>query len=130
ISDQGEMLAALRGALGEVHDQDVKRRIIMNIGHFRDAQAVPMLIAGLDQAGVIRRDSAWALARIGLPAAAPAKEALLTVLPDTDARDYAQVVWTLAVLREQDAASAILEAFSAGKLQALDGFSANVITDV
>jgi HEAT repeat protein len=130
IADQGEMLAALREELGQTGNQDLKRRIIMNLGHFRDAQAVPLLIQQLDDAGSIRRSAAWALARIGLPAAEPAKDKLLEVLPETDARDRAQVIWTLAVLRETDAADAIVEAFSKGQLQHLDGFSARVITDV
>lgn len=130
IKDRGEMLGALREELQRVDSREVRRRIIMNLGHFRDEQAVPLLIPQLDEAGLIRRSAAWALARIGLPAAAPAKAKLMEVLPKTDARDHAQVVWTLAVLREEKAADAIVEAFSQGQLQHLDGFSAQVITDV
>ncbi len=130
IADRGEMLAALREALPNTSDRDVRRRIIMNLGHFQDAQAVPLLVKELEEAGVIRRSAAWALARIGLPAAASSTDKLMEVLPETDARDHAQVVWTLAVLQERDAADAIVEAFSQGQLQHLDGFSAKVITDV
>lgn len=130
IADRGEMLASLRQELQRIDNRELKRRIIMNLGHFKDEQAVQLLIAQLDEPGVVRRSAAWALARIGLPAAAPAKDKLMEVLPETDARDHAQVVWTLAVLREEDAADAIVDAFSKGQLQHLDGFSPRVITDV
>ncbi|MBC7170782.1 MAG: HEAT repeat domain-containing protein, partial [Polyangiaceae bacterium] len=130
IADRGEMLAALREQLAQTSNRDVRRRIIMNIGHFRDPQAVPLLIQQLDEAGAVRRSAAWALARIGLPGAATAKDKLMEVLPETDARDRAQVVWTLAVLQETDAANEIVDAFSKGQLQHLDGFSVKVITDV
>jgi HEAT repeat protein len=102
----------------------------MNLGHHRDEAAVPVLIEALDEAGSVRRAAAWALARIGLPAAEAAKPKLLQVLPDTDERDHAQVVWTLAVLREPGVADALLESFSKGELSHLDGFSPKIVAEV
>ncbi len=129
IDDQAQMLAALRQELQNNPYDDVKQRIILNLGHFQDAEAVPLLARELDRPGVVRRSAARALAEIGLPAAEPAKTKLLAVLPKTDERDHAQVVWALAVLREQNASEQILKAFSDGLLQGLDGFEARVITE-
>jgi hypothetical protein len=84
----------------------------------------------LDRAGQVRRAAAWSLARIGLPDAEAAKAKLMEELPDTDERDRAQVVWTLAVLREAASADALLDAFSKGQLSHLDGFSPKVVAEV
>jgi HEAT repeat protein len=134
---QGEqMLAALRAAYPTVEHDDVKERILLNLGHFKDVQAVPLMIQGLDDPGIVRRAAARALANIGSPAADQAKPKLLEVLPKTDSRDRAQVVWTLAVLKEQAAVPEILAEFAAGHLQNLKDlddkptFDPKVITDV
>jgi hypothetical protein len=130
IEDRAEMLAALRAYLPEAPYDDVKERILANLGHFHDAEAVPVIIGELENAGVVRRAAALALARIGLPDAESAKGPLFAVLADTDERDRAQVVWTLALLREERAADAVLEMFTQGRLQALDGFSPEVVVGV
>lgn len=130
MTDRNAMLSALRTELTETRYSDVKIRIMRNLGYFRDAQAVPALVAELPTAGPVRREAAHALALIGLPAAESAKQPLLDVLPRTDARDRAQVVWTLAVLREGRAADAIVEMFSQGRLQYLDGFDPKIIVEV
>jgi HEAT repeat protein len=134
---QGEpMLASLRAAYASAEHEDVKERILLNLGAFKDPQGVPLMIEGLNQAGIVRRAAARALANIGSPAADPAKPKLLEVLPKTDTRDRAQVVWTLAVLKEQAAVPEILSEFAAGRLQNLkdledkDAFDPKVITDV
>ena len=130
MENRSEMLAALRTELGNTDFPDIEQRIIMNLGHFRDTDAVPLLIAKLDEAGVVRRSAAWALGEIGLPAAASAKAKLLEVLPHTDARDHAQVVWTLAKLGASEASDAIVAAVAEGRLQSMDDFDPKVITDV
>ncbi|NOY91058.1 MAG: HEAT repeat domain-containing protein [Deltaproteobacteria bacterium] len=130
IDSRPEMLAALREELGNTNFTDIEQRVIMNLGHFKDADAVPLLITKLDEPGVVRRSAAWALGEIGLPAAADAKAKLLQVLPETDARDHAQVVWTLAKLDASEASDAIVAAVAAGQLQAMDDFDPKVITDV
>lgn len=130
IDDRAEMLAALRAYLPEAPYDDVKERILANLGHFHDAEAVPVIIGELQHAGVVRRAAARALAEIGLPAAESAKGPLFAVLGDTDERDRAQVVWTLALLREERAADAVLEMFTGGRLQTLDGFSPDVVVGV
>lgn len=130
IDDREEMLAALRTYLAEAPYEDVKERILANLGHFKDAESVPAIIGELQHGGVVRRAAARALAEIGLPAAESAKGPLFDVLPDTDERDRAQVVWTLALLREERAGDAVLEMFTAGRLQALDGFSPEVVVGV
>lgn len=130
LEAQSEMLACLRQELQETSYDDVQERIIRNLGHFEDAEAVPLLVEKLDNGGVVRRAAALALAKIGLPAAEPAKQKLLDVLPETDERDRAQVVWALAVLREEAASDAIIEAFARGLLQNQPGFSPRVVTNV
>jgi len=132
MEDPDQRNAALRDVLASAEFEDVKQRAIRNIGHFRDDQAIDLLIAALDEPGIVRRDAAWALSRIGLPAAERAKAKLLEVLPETDEIDRARVVWTLAVLREQDAAfiEALIEAFSRGDVQDMSDFEPRVITDV
>ena len=62
------MLAGLRAELTNSPYDDVKERAIRNLAHFKDEQAVPQLIAALDNGGIVRRASALALARIGSPA--------------------------------------------------------------
>ncbi|MCG8557368.1 MAG: HEAT repeat domain-containing protein [Proteobacteria bacterium] len=129
-ADRGRMLAMLRAELHKNDYDDVQERIIRNLGHFRDAEATPLLIRALDEGGVVRRAAALALARIGSPAADEAKPKLLAVLPHTDERDRPQVVWALAVLREQAATDAILSEFTKGLLQAQPDFDARVVATV
>ncbi len=123
-----QMLSGLRAELASTTYDDVKVRAIRNLAHFKDKQAVPLLIKELDTAGIVRRAAALALARIGSPDADTAKPKLLQVLPDTDARDRPQVVWALAVLAEAAAADAILDEFVKGLLQGQPGFDPAIIT--
>lgn len=123
------MLQALRTALEQAEYEDVKARAIRNLAHFKDGNAVPLLVKQLDTPGVVRREAALALAAIGLPAAEPAKNKLLEVLPKSDEKDKPQVVWALAVLKEARATDAIIAMFSTGLLQAQPGFDPKVITD-
>ncbi|MCB9666938.1 MAG: HEAT repeat domain-containing protein [Myxococcales bacterium] len=122
-------LAQARELLPRTDYDELEVEIIGKLGQYRDAESVPLLIEALREAGVVRRAAALALASIGLPKAQTAKPALLAVLDDTDARDRAQVVWALAVLRERAAAPAIIEAFSKGMLQAQAGFEPKVVVD-
>jgi HEAT repeat protein len=124
-----QMLSALRSALQTAGYPDVKERIIRNLGHFKDGDSVPMLVKELENAGVVRRAAALALARIGSPAADPAKPALLKVLPKTDAKDRPQVVWALAVLKEKAASQAILDEFVKGLLQGQPGFDPKIVME-
>jgi HEAT repeat protein len=134
---QGEaLLEALRQAYAKAQHDDVKERILLNLGAFKDTQSVPLMIEALDQPGIVRRAGARALAQIGSPTADQAKPKLLQVLPTTTAVDKAQVVWTLAVLKEPAAVPEILSEFSAGHLQNLEdldgkpAFDPKVIVDV
>jgi HEAT repeat protein len=127
IEDDQQRLAELRTLLEDARETQLRWRIIMNLGHFRDAQAVPLLMKQLDTGGRIRRAAAHALERIGSPAADAAKPKLLEVLPKTDEKDRAQVVWTLAVLGASEASDAIVEQFSKGMLQNLETFDPKVI---
>lgn len=130
------MLEALRNAYQTARHDDVKERALLNLGAFKDQKAVPLMIQALDEEGIVRRAAARALAHIGSPAADAAKPKLLEVLPKTDARDRAQVVWALAVLKEQAAVPEILATFSAGLLQNLEdldkkpAFDPKVIVEV
>ncbi|MFW6086494.1 MAG: HEAT repeat domain-containing protein, partial [Myxococcota bacterium] len=130
MDDVEQIKSDLRAMLPETSDRDLRWRIVKNMGHFKDEQAMPLLVEELDSAGRIRRAAAWAIAEIGPPAADAAKPRLLEVLPKTDERDRAQVVWTLALLGASEASDAILEAFSQGMLQSLEGFDPKIIADV
>jgi HEAT repeat protein len=123
---QGEpMLEALRSAFTQSEHDDVKERILLNLGKFKDAKSVPVMIQALDEAGIVRRAAARSLAHIGSPMADGAKSKLLEVLPLTDARDKPQVVWALAVLKEPSAVPDILSEFTAGHLQNLEDLDGN-----
>ena len=130
------MLDALREAYAKSEHDDVKERILLNLGKWKDPQAVPLMVQALDQPGIVRRSAARALAHIGSPMADTAKPKLLEVLPKTEATDRPQVVWALAVLKEQAAVPDILAEFSSGHLQGLedlegrDAFDPKVIVDV
>lgn len=132
MTDDSQRNAALREILANGQFEDVKQRAIMNLGHFKDEEAVPLLIEKLQEAGVVRRSAAWALAEIGPGAADSAVPALLQALPETDERDRNQVIWTLAVLRSQDQSfiDAMLDAFSKGNLQHIPGFDHRLVTEV
>lgn len=130
MEDREQMLAKLREELQKASYDDVKVRIMRNLGHFDDEKAVPLMIKELENGGVVRRAAALALARIGSPEADAAKPKLLEVLPKTDERDRPQVVWALAVLKEPQASDAILTQFTKGMLQGQPGFDPKVITDV
>jgi HEAT repeat protein len=106
------MLPALREAYAKTSHEDVKERILLNLGAFRDEASVPLMVQALDEAGVVRRAAARALAHLGSPAADAAKPKLLEVLPKTDTRDKPQVVWALAVLKEPAAVPDILKKIS------------------
>jgi HEAT repeat protein len=134
---QGDaMLDALRNAYAQSEHDDVKERILLNLGKYKDAKAVPLMIQALDQPGIVRRSAARALAHIGSPMADGAKGKLLEVLPKTDATDKPQVVWALAVLKERAAVPEILTEFSSGHLQGLEdldgkeAFDPKIIVDV
>lgn len=116
-ADEREFLRRIREELPRTQFDDVRMRIMQKLGQYRDAESVPVLIPFLDQAGRLRAHAARALAEIGSPAADPAKPHLLRVLPSTDERDRAPVVWALAVLGEQAAADAIVAEFESGRLQ-------------
>ncbi len=132
MTDASQRNAALREILANGQFEDVKQRAIMNLGHFKDEESVPLLIEKLQEAGVVRRSAAWALAEIGPGPADSAVPALLQALPDTDERDRNQVIWTLAVLRSQDQSfiDAMLDAFSKGDLQHIPGFDHRLVTEV
>jgi len=119
----------LRALYPKVTAPDQKARVLLNLGHFGDERAVPLMVGALDDGGLVRRDAARALAKIGPPAADVAKDKLLEVLPDTGSVDRAQVVWTLAVLGEDRASVEILEQFRMGRLQSLEGFDPKVVTE-
>lgn len=114
---QEDFLRQIREELPRAQFDDVRMRIMQKMGQYRDADSVPVLVPFLDQAGRMRAHAARALAEIGSPAADSAKPALLRVLPETDDRDRAPVVWALAVLGEQAAADAIIDEFQNGRLQ-------------
>jgi HEAT repeat protein len=127
---QGDaMLAKLRDILASTTYDDVKVRAIRNLGHFKDKQAVPLLIEQLKAPGVVRAQAASALAAIGSPDAESAKPALLAALPTSDVTDRSQVVWALAVLKEQGASDAILTEFVRGIWQKQDDFDPKIITE-
>ncbi len=122
-------LTKTRELLPRTDYDDLQVEMIQKLGQYRDVQAVPILTDQLKEAGVVRRAAALALAAIGLPEASSAKPTLLAVLKDSDERDRTQVIWALAVLREQSAAKAIMEAFGQGMLQAQPNFDPKVIVD-
>jgi HEAT repeat protein len=124
-----QMLAHLRAELQKTSCKDVKERAIRNLGFFRDKESVPLLIKELDSGGIVRRAAALALAAIGSPQADPARQKLLAVLPETDAKDRPQVVWALAVLRETGASDAILQEFVKGLLQSQPGFDPKIVAE-
>lgn len=117
LGSQQEFLAAIREELPRAQFDDVRMRIMQKMGQYRDADSVPVLMPYLDQAGRMRAHAARALAEIGSPAADSARPALMRVLPETDDRDRAPVVWALAVLGEEGAADAIIDEFQNGRLQ-------------
>lgn len=114
---QADFLRAIREELPRSQFDDVRMRIMQKMGQYRDADSVPVLVPFLDQRGVMRAHAARALAEIGSPGADTARPALMRVLPDTDDRDRAPVVWALAVLGEEGAADAIIDEFENGRLQ-------------
>jgi HEAT repeat protein len=129
MTDREAQLAELTKALPEITNEDLKVRILRNLGHFRYAPAVPVLTEHVGYGGLVRRHAAAALARIGSPAADPAKARLFDVLELTDVRDRAQVVWTLAVLREPRASDAILDAFRSGLISKIEGYDPRIVAE-
>lgn len=126
-----QVIAILREQLPKAEHDDVKESIILNLGvRYKDAQSVPLIIPFLDEAGIVRRAAARALASIGSPAADAAKDKLMQVLPDTNEIDRSTVVWACAVLKESRAASEIIAEFTRGTLQEQEGFDPKVIVDV
>lgn len=127
LDDASKVPAELRALLPQVTDPTLRARILLNLGHLRDADAVPLMVQDLDTKGIVRRDAAMALAMIGSPKADGAKGKLLAVLPKTDAIDRSSVVWALTVLGESQAADAILEQFVGGMLKDKPGFDPQLV---
>lgn len=125
-----QYLAALRADLPNQTFTDVREEYISEFGEHHDAEAVPLLIPLLDEAGPIRAHAARALAQIGSPAADSAGPVLLRVLPSTDITDRAPVVWALAILHQAAAADEIIAEFAAGTLQNQPGWDPRVVTEV
>lgn len=122
-----EYLAQLRADLPNQTFTDVREEYISEFGEHHDAQAVPLLIPLLDEAGPIRAHAARALSQIGSPDADSAAPALLRVLPTCDITDRATVVWALAILHQPQAADAIISEFAAGTLQNQPGWDPRVV---
>jgi len=129
-TDEDDFLRRIRALLPTAH-QEVKVRILQKMAQYRDVESVPVITDQLDsEAVVVRTAAARALARIGSPGADSAKAELMRILPDTDSRDRAPIVWALAVLGESAASDYIIEEFQAGRLQGQEGFDPRVISDV
>jgi HEAT repeat protein len=130
-TDEEDFLRRIREILPDTKYEDVKIRILQKMGEYEDAAAVPVIVQQLEsQVPTVRAAAARALAAIGSPGADAAKPDLLRILPNTDERDRAPVVWALAVLGESAAADAIIEEFSSGRLQGQPGFDPAVISNV
>ncbi len=129
---EAEFLRMVREELPRAQFDDVRMRIMVKLGQYRDPEAVPLLVPFLDHGGRLRYHAARALARIGSPAANAARPDLLRVLPDCDHSDRAAVVWALAVLGEENEAAvdAIIEEFERGRLQVQPGFDPRIIVQV
>jgi HEAT repeat protein len=82
-----------------------------------DAQAVPIMIEGLRESGNERRQAAIALAEIGMPAAAAARDALAEALPRTTEVDRAEVAWAMVVVNDPRGWDTIVDLLGSGKLQ-------------
>ncbi len=122
-----DYLAQIRADLPNQTFTDVREEYISELGEHHDAQAVPLLIPLLDEAGPIRAHAARAIAQIGSPAADTAAPALLRVLPTCDITDRAPVVWALAILHQAPAADAIISEFAAGTLQNQPGWDPRIV---
>lgn len=126
--DVEHFLIEVRADLPNQRFTDIREREINALGRNHDAQAVPLLIPLLDEAGPIRAHAARAIAMIGSPAADTAAPTLLRVLPTCDVTDRAPVVWALAMLHQQGAADAIIEEFALGTLQNQAGWDPRIVT--
>ncbi|MCA9610409.1 MAG: HEAT repeat domain-containing protein, partial [Myxococcales bacterium] len=130
-ADEEDFLRRIRGLLPTTQYEDVKIRILQKMAEYRDVESVPLITQQLgSDVPTVRAGAARALAAIGSPGADSAKAELMRILPNTDARDRAPVVWALAVLGESAAADAIIEEFSSGRLQGQEGFDPRVISNV
>ena len=129
--NQEDFLRRMREILPVTQYEDVKVRILQKMAEYHDVASVPLIAAQLEgDLPTVRAAAARAIAAIGSPDADPAKPVLMRILPNTDARDRAPVVWALAVLGESAASDAIIEEFSSGRLQGQPGFDPRVISDV
>lgn len=91
------------------------RRILARI---HDASAMPIFIEGLQQSGRERQQAALGVAEIGMPAAAAAREALVSALPHTDPMiDRAEVTWAMVVAEDPRAWTTVVELLGSGRLQ-------------
>lgn len=130
-TDVADFLRRVRAILPNTQYEEVKIRILLKMGEHRDVESVPIITSQLNsEIATVRAAAARALAAIGSPGADSAKPELLRILPQTDIRDRAPIVWALAVLGESAAADAIIEEFSSGRLQGQEGFDPRVISDV
>ncbi len=119
ISDQ-ETAARVRELYAHNTSEAVRmpaRRILAGL---HDPLSVPLLIEGLAVSGRSRQQSALGLAEIGLPAAEPARSALLDVLPQTDPQvDRLEVAWALVVLNEPRAWPTVRQLLESNRLQGI-----------
>lgn len=91
------------------------RRILARL---HDPQSIPIMIEGLRESGRERQQAALALAEIGLPAAAAARDALAEALPHTDPLvDRAEVAWAMVVTNDIRAWDTVVQLLREGKLQ-------------
>ncbi len=120
----------VRAVYNRYHSENVRMSARRILAGLKDPQAVPMLIDGLAIPGVARAQAALGLAEIGLPAAAPAKERLLEVLPQTDPqRDRVEVAWALVALNEPRAWPTVREMLESNRLQGVLGLNQRRIFD-
>lgn len=132
-SNTSEFLDRIRPILASTEFDDVRIEILQKMGHYHDADSVSAIIPMLANAGPVRVEAARALGDIGAPAADQAKPQLLRALGEANNEaERAALAWTLAVLREDQAAEPIIAEFESGRLQHQEHppFDPKVIVDV
>lgn len=132
-----EQIAEFRKYAGSDLSPYLKEEALKRLAWAKDPAGVDLAIKALkDPEQKIRAQAALALAEYGLPAAEPAKPALLQALKEAGAESKPQIAWALVVLKESSAFTEIMDLYRKGQLstvQKLGGglaFDPNKIVDL
>jgi HEAT repeat protein len=105
----GEFEAALRGILEKCERKDILAQVAFELGNAKDKQAVELLVKAIPRGGLVGREAAKALAKIGKEGRAGI-DAIFSQMEKSEELAKAEYAWALCSLGDDRGFGPLLEA--------------------